>query len=608
MISIRRKGGKTQSNQRPVLDLNLPEQSRAPRETVLNDAKKCSRWLERLPRANLGEVSRRIFNAIIDFNRIEMLPKTRLRIAELFLPEVAYIVANLEKYYIDSALPLSRKNRKIAILCRELYLELTLSYKIIVSQLVNQQRQFDNALLIVSLHRAVCYLGMVHRQSAQHYEASPEGSWQELHKLYAYAWQNNICRIPVRIENKAQTTESTLEDLYTQVCTLSICAPHQLTNAQLQALMRLLPEWSEHITLNHEPPPGKASGATIRYAVDLLSDTPPAAIEAFDALVPRHHLVFECGDFVQHLRKRFAAIQPGQRKSNRFRLQLYRQIIGILRNSERNFVRTELHFELNVVKGLNTIHRMLTASDENTVENDYSSLMTTRYPSLSGLTDLDSRDPLGEDLFSESFSTTHQADSEPSSSEYGSDHAAAGGSPLFTCQSANESAAGYCLVWPADKAPRIKVGELLGIQSPTKKQSYSVAVVRWLTNHPGKSLHVGIEIIAPMCTAARLSPRSINAGGSTISGLLLPEIASASQDSSVLLPPNYEIESRILEVHAGDERFTLKLTQFMESTPAFNRYGYQRIDRNGKAANDADKGRPSGENDDGNASQLWALL
>ncbi len=607
MIPIRLKGGKTDKNdQRPVLDLNLPEQSRAPRETVLNDAKKCSRWLERLPRANLGEVSRRIFNAIIDFNRIEMPPKTRLRIAELFLPEVGYIVANLEKYYIDSALPLSRKNRKIAILCRELYLELTLSYKIIVSQLVNRQRQFDNNLLIVSLHRAVCYLGMVHRQSAQHYEASPEGSWQELHKLYAYAWQNNVCGIPVRMENGAESTESTLEDLYTQVCALSVCAPHQLTNAQLQAVIRLLPEWSEHITLDHEVPPPTATGTTIRYAVDLLSDAPPAAIEAFDALVPRHHLVFECGGFVQHLRKRFAAIQPGQRKSNRFQLQLYRQIIGILRNSERNFVRTKLHFELNLVKGLNTLYRMLTASDENSVESDYSSVMTTRHPPLSGLTDLDSRNPLGEELFPESFST-QQPDSEPSTSGYGSDHKA-GDSPLFACQSANESASGYCLVWPADKAPRIKVGELLGIQSPTKKQSYSVAVVRWLTNHPGESLHVGIEIIAPVCTAARLSPRSINASGGAVSGLLLPEITSASQDSSVLLPPNFEIESRILEVHAGDDRFTLKLTQFMESTPAFNRYGYQRIDRDDKEPGSLDEGQATGDSDDGNDAGVWALL
>ncbi len=606
MIPIRLKGGKTDKNdQRPALDLKLPEQSRAPRETVLNDAKKCSRWLERLPRANLGEVSRRIFNAIIDFNRIEMPAKTRLRITELFLPEVGYIVANLEKYYINSALPLSRKNRKIAILCRELYLELTLSYKIIVSQLVNRQRQFDNNLLIVSLHRAVCYLGMVHRQSAQHYEASPEGSWQELHKLYAYAWQNNICRIPVRMENGSEATESTLEALYAQVCALSVCAPHQLTNAQLQAVIRLLPEWSEHITLVHEAPPAKATGKTIRYAVDLLSDAPPAAIEAFDALVPRHHLVFECGGFVRYLRKRFAAIQPGQRKSNRFQLQLYRQIIGILRNSERNFVRTELHFELNLVKGLNTIYRMLTAVDESSVENDYSSVMTTRHP-LSELTDLDTRNPLGEDLFPESFSTG-QADSEPSTTGYGGDHES-GDSPLFACQSANESASGYCLVWPADKAPRIKVGELLGIQSPTKKQSYSVAVVRWLTNHPGESLHVGIEIIAPVCTAARLSPRSINAGGGAASGLLLPEVASASQDSSVLLPPNYEIESRILDVHAGDEQFTMKLTQFMESTPAFNRYGYQRIDRGDKKPNDTDDGPPSSGGGNGNDSGAWALL
>ncbi len=606
-IQLKRIGRSEKPAPTPVLDLSLPALSPAPRDTMLNDARKCARWLERLPRANIGEVSRHIFNAIIDFNRIEMPAKTRLRVAELFPPEVGYIVGNLEKYYVDSALPLSRKNRKIAILCRELYLEMALSYKLIVDQLVNQQRQFDQNLLIVALHRAIHFLGLVHQQSALHYEVPPPGCWSELHKLYTYAAQNHIDGIPVRMTVNCKSQQNTIESLYLQACTLSICAPHQLTNAQLRAVLRLLPEWAEKIDLRADAPPPSEARRAIAYAVDLFSDAPPTSIEAFETLTPRHHLVFDCAGFVAYLRKRFSDIQPGRRRSNRFRLQLHRQIIGILRNAERNFVRTELHFELNMVKGLGTLYRLLTAADESSVENEYSSVMTTRHLGSSTTTDIDSLNLDSEELFQDSGSGLgRELDSQLSDSGMRN----VDSSPFFTCQTANESASGYCLIWPAEKAPRIKVGELLGIQSPTRRHHYSIAVVRWLTNLPGSSLRVGIEIVSPLCIAARLAPRSINRDDSrATAGLLLPEIASASQDNSVLLPAAYPVESRILIANTENERFTLKLTLLMESTPSFNRYEYQRIsDRSPTPPNEEEDARGDDEVNNGRDSDTWTLL
>ncbi len=605
MIQIPLKNGKADKST-PALALTLPEQSRAPKDTVLNDVRKCARWLARLPRANMGEVSRRIFNAIIDFNRIEMAPKTRLRVAELFPREVTYIVENLEQYYIDSGLPLSRKNRKIAILCRELYLELALSYKIIVSELVGRRRRFDRNLLIVSLHRAIHYLGLVHQQSALHYEVPPKGSWEELHRLYAYAWQNQIDRIPVRMRQGEEEVESTIENLYVQTCVLSICDPHRLTNAQLQTVQHLLPAWSESIHLNHDVPLPPDALDSVHYAVDLFSDTAPASLKAFENLVPRHHLALDCNDLVAHLRRRFNELRAERRKSNRYRMQLYRQIIGTLRNAERRFVRTQLHFDLNMVKGLETVFHLLTNSNE-AIESEYSSVLSTNHAGSSSLMEPDNFDfdistPFGEapDHRENRDNGKAPPDREPVS-------------PFFVCQTANESASGYCLVWPREKAPRIKVGDLLGIQSPTKKRHYSIAAVRWLVNHPGASLQVGIEVISPVCAAVRISTRSINQGpAESALGLLSPEIASASQDNSILLPASFSVGSRIFDAETSDERFAIKLTQLMESTPAYNRYGYQRIANAELQAAEAETSSrfsdsESNDEDDPAAPDSWTL-
>ena len=157
--------------------------------------------------ANIGETARRVFNTLIEFNRIEIPDLLRAKTVEKFRPPVEYITTNLLKYYVDVGLPLSSKGWKTASLARELQKELAISYKIIVERMISgDSGDFDRRLLVIALHRTLYYLGQSLLQNALVYTTWPEGIWREINCLYSYASQNRIhdCRATGRWQGCAR--------------------------------------------------------------------------------------------------------------------------------------------------------------------------------------------------------------------------------------------------------------------------------------------------------------------------------------------------------------------------------------------------------------------
>lgn len=208
--------GRDDTNSRPLLGLQIPQQSAAKADNLLLDPKETEAWFESLPMANIGETARRIYNTLVEFNRIEIPDLLRAKTVEKFRPPVEYITSNLQKHYIDVGLPLSTKGAKTAALARELQKELATSYKIIIERMISGSSSgFDRRLLIIALHRALHYLGQTMLQHALVYSGWPEGMWREINSIYAYASQNNIHRTPVKADDGRQKNASTsIEELF----------------------------------------------------------------------------------------------------------------------------------------------------------------------------------------------------------------------------------------------------------------------------------------------------------------------------------------------------------------------------------------------------------
>ncbi len=162
-----------------TLALRIPERSAASVDTFLSKPKEVEEWVKRLPMANVGETSRQVFKTLVEFNRLEISSPTRIKVAELFRQPVSYISNNLRKYYFDVSFPLSAKNRKIAVLSRELYSELAITYKIFIEHTISgKSKKFDKKLLIISIHRVIHYLSLTLFQSVIIYDPYPKQIWQ----------------------------------------------------------------------------------------------------------------------------------------------------------------------------------------------------------------------------------------------------------------------------------------------------------------------------------------------------------------------------------------------------------------------------------------------
>lgn len=62
-----------------------------------------------------------------------MLPvEARLQLLELFRPEVHFVCAHLERHFLNQAIVLDERPRKIANLCQALQNHLAIGYKLIV--------------------------------------------------------------------------------------------------------------------------------------------------------------------------------------------------------------------------------------------------------------------------------------------------------------------------------------------------------------------------------------------------------------------------------------------------------------------------------------------
>lgn len=603
-----------------ILGFTMPERSSAPAGSMLLSPKEAAIWIGSLPMANVGETSRQVFKALVEFNRINIPNLDRIKIAELFRRPIGYISDNLRKYYYDSSFPLSAKSRKIAVLNRELYTELALAYKIFVETMVSgESGKFDRKLLIIAIHRAMRFLSMVIYQSVIVYDPIPVTVWKEIHRLYAYAEQNRIHELAVK-DGKNKDSVSSIASLYKQILLFSICSPYRIRPRKIERVMQSLEPWSHLTTLNRLT--GEALGQ-FDFVARLSTDTPPLHSSLETNQDTRFCRVLNTQPLVKMLRETFEQLpqdsdsSEGNRPEPTLSKQLLRQLIYLLSSPpKREFVRTRLNFELKVAVGLNAIHSLQiqdNASREPATRQragndlDWIDQPASNFPNQSLYTLSENRLTLegADDAIQETIIA----------SGFGESGCGQDGTPIwaarpteqqfetFACKTDNESAGGYCINWQGANVPKIKIGEVIGIQSATVKNQFAIGISRWMKNLPGQGLQLGIQMVAPNATAVLVHDLEDNSPASHPQKcLLLPELKASELPASLILPTlPFKAGDLIMIDRAGIER-KAKLTQLVETTGAFARFHFNYLD---PRANDGDDQLNA---DPADFDNIWSVL
>jgi hypothetical protein len=619
--------------QRPILGLLIPNQSAPKADNMLLDLRETEAWFEALPMANVGETARQVYKTLVEFNRIQLPDQLRAKTVEKFRPPVEYITSNLLKYYGDTGLPLSNKGNKTASLARELQKELAISYKIIVQRIIaGDSGSFDRRLLVIAMHRALHYIGETLLQNALVYCAWPTGIWREINSLYAYASQNSIHQIPVKADDKSgKSSATTIEDKFKALMLFASATPHRLRQSHARLLFSQLTEWIHYTRLPESDDTGTSLG---RFNVDLWADLPPLHNSLRTPLPGTRMAVLDVRELLKKLRSDFeeapwdnrGGLHGGKPEVTRPLLRLL--IMAWSRPPDRRFVRTRLNFELHVVAGLHAIYGNLQAEETPPFETTRAAVFAldeTPMPKrgerrriewsagdLEGATlaPLDS-DFVTDSLLAESTLTGSRHSMTTSMlQEFGDDGASRVDEDTtevlpHKVKTVNESAGGYCIRWQGSQIPRVKIGELVGVQSPSDRQTYGLGVVRWMKQMADQELDIGLEVVATRCQAgdvrevAKTSPRT---RAPSFKCLLINDSDPSSESQASLVMSAMTLQTGVdLWLSTGGKEQQIRLTKLVEFSSAFARYQFEFAANSDDGTDDVNG--TSGEFDD-----LWSSL
>ena len=251
-------------------ELTVPEPRIASLSFCDSSPKAFGRWVERLPMANLGELSRQLYHAIIELNQLFCSPAQRLQLLELLRPRLRFVCSELSRHYMGIAIALPEKQRKIANLSQALQLHLASGYKLTIMELLDSSSiDRQRKSLALACHRALTELGATILRAQKLYTASPSGSWQESHRLFRFACENRLQDLMVPDDQRPRRNESTVADAYAQTLLLGCARTNQLRQNEMEQAAELFELWAPDVRCA----PEAATSAV--FLVDMENDAPP---------------------------------------------------------------------------------------------------------------------------------------------------------------------------------------------------------------------------------------------------------------------------------------------------------------------------------------------
>ena len=548
-------------------------------------------WLETLPVASPVECAKSLFQTLFEMNRINIPGVSRIKMLEEIVTLLESVVVNLKAKYVPSILPLSEKNRKIALLTRELYKEVAMGYKtVIADQIETASAKSQQNTHIIAVHRTMSYLFKVLLHSYMIYEPYPTHVWRELHLLFTYSSINKIDRIPVLDENVEPAASLTVRRVYIKSLLLAAASPYQLRQREIESLSKELGEFASlaKLSIRHV----RDSDNDIGFLINLHSDKPPVPVAYASKQENRQLFILDTRQLLDRIQ------QSLTETTEQHELQISPHLIQMLLKNwghapHRHYVRTRLNFDLNVAIGLNEVHELIeteqgspekknlylgksesVSKSQDTLQR--SSMFATEDDEeditvLTTMGDFDAPDrDRGTFLSSQTIEKELQIDANELIDEQPKD------SNLRThsCKTVNESSGGYCIEWPKENIPGIRVGELIGIQSATHAVEFGLAITRWLKFMPDESLMVGIEIIAHSCQAVKARIDQVVPKHKPVTyypGLVIPQ--SNDEPAYIISPSDmFKVDDVLLTKNHEDEEERLKLSKLVESTGLFSLY------------------------------------
>ncbi|MFA5679540.1 MAG: molecular chaperone [Pseudomonas sp.] len=551
------------------LNLRVPEQTLDSLSFADSHEKGISHWIANLPKANIGETARQLYQGLIEINQLKITPDKRLAMLELIRPEVHYVCTALSRYYLGQSIVLEDRPRKVANLSQSLQNYLATGYKIVVTQegsMKNRDRPADLSLAIQRAMRAVS--GPLLR-AYQLYCPVADGIWLEIHQLYQLALRRKLHQVSITDRESLGGKVLTIEQTYLAVMLLGTARPNQMRQSSMAKLFSVLESWSSMASLV-EP-----DSASALFIINPEMDCPPR----YRSLVREEDLTGSLGldthQLVDAIKQYLLDGEPANSRlhvPDGLGLELLQHVSeswGDL--AERTFNRIPGLGELRITIGMSATHfhianssfsRFINIEDDNPFSD---SAQRARQSGWATAFDGEQSMDWAKDVEEINYSTDDETDEEENTENH----------PIHSLRIVNHSPGGFCLTWPREVPKQLQAGELLGVQEE-RDQSWSLAVVRWIRQVPGGGTQMGIELIAPHCTPCAIKLlRKTEHPSRYLRALMLPEVTAIDRPATLLTPRlPFQVNNKVM-LFLGGHEVRAQLVNRITATGSFSQFEHQ---------------------------------
>ena len=537
------------------------------------------RWLDELPKANLGETARRLYLALQELNRLQTDPAKRLQLLELIQPELHFACTQLERQLRSPVVILDARRQQIAALWHTLQQQLARAAKLAASEALRLPAGDEQRILVArALRLAMQALYQLLCQHQLLYTPPSQGFWLELHQLYRLAESQQLTRL---VLPSGTVPTPGIEQSYLACLLLACARTNQLRPHAILLLNEALPAWSRLARLQ----PAAEPDSLFAYAP--ATDSPPRYAQLLQDEAPEQLLGLSLQALVGVLQE-YLGLDPAQRPRSRLAIpeglddDLLRHLCGAWSApSERSFRRIPGSGSIDVCLGISALHYHIAGQRrfadflqlrEDQVSADFQRHHRERDPWAKAFDAARNEDLLRRPHrridYAPGKGAAPAAAAAPEREEY----------PRHTLQVINHSPGGYCLGWDGSSPEQLQTGDLVGLQHPGEN-SWHIALIRWIRQPRGSGLQLGIELLAPRAQPCSL--RTVQANGKPgqhLRSLLIGAIPALGRPSMLIAPhlPFQQGQRVLLHVDGKDQRILLTRRQVLSGS--FNQFEYRALE------------------------------
>ncbi|AKF44174.1 molecular chaperone [Pseudomonas fragariae (ex Marin et al. 2024)] len=592
-------------------NFSLPLLLRAPTPTQSSltfseaNPRDLKRWISRLPKANLGEMARQLYQGLTELNQLITPSENRLQLLELLRPEVYFVCKHLERHFLNQAIVLDERPRKVANLCQALQNHLATGYKQIIQQVAPRYTRDQAGLFSTALQRAVHGLNGPLIRANQLYCPVQDGLWLELHQIYQIARQYQLHNTPVEEPLAHHSKVLSVEQTYVIALLMGCSRCNQMRQLNIGKLADALEAWSALVKL--QSPATQSS----LFALDPTADKPPLYRTLFSDEQSPRLLGINTLALAEAINQ-YLALPDDQRTPSPLLIPtgintdlLQHLAVAWGDVAERTFQRTPGQGTLRLCIGMSALHFYVAG------QKSFSELLQLNSATSAASFSLKMANDDADDPWASAFDTQRGKTSSvllpyeeieypkndgDSDSLSNNQHTF----PTFDLNIVNHSPGGYCLAWQKDVPQQLQAGELVGIQDDAG-QGWSVAIVRWIRQVRSGGTQMGIELIAPFAQPCGMQLIREQQNSQYLRTLMLPEVRAMEKPPTVLAPRLPFQEGSMVMVNVNGEERRASLSNRQVSSASYNQFEYQMYDAP-KAA-ETEKAMPDQEFD-----SLWGTL